>query len=113
MNFWLCKLSKKSLQNAGNGNIEIETDEQIVPGQEWDKQIRNSLDQSHVILFMVSRKFILSRYIKEVELRNAIDSNEGEPGPLLLQGDHGPIEYRNIVITPAKWGQFREWEREC
>ena len=31
----------------------------------------------------------------------AIDSNEGEPGPLLLQGDHGPIEYRNIVITPA------------
>jgi hypothetical protein len=32
----------------------------------------------------------------------AIDSKEGEPGPLLLQGDHGPIEYRNIVITPAK-----------
>jgi hypothetical protein len=32
----------------------------------------------------------------------AIDSKEGEPGPILLQGDHGPIEYRNIVITPAK-----------
>jgi hypothetical protein len=32
----------------------------------------------------------------------AIDSKEGEPGPLLLQGDHGPIEFRNIVITPAK-----------
>lgn len=32
----------------------------------------------------------------------AIDSNEGEPGPLLIQGDHGPIEYRNILITPAK-----------
>ena len=32
----------------------------------------------------------------------AIDSNEGEPGPLLLQGDHGPIEYRNIVITPGE-----------
>jgi hypothetical protein len=32
----------------------------------------------------------------------ALDSNEGEPGPLLLQGDHGPIEYRNIVLTPAK-----------
>lgn len=32
----------------------------------------------------------------------AIDSNEGEPGPLLIQGDHGPIDYRNIVITPAK-----------
>jgi len=32
----------------------------------------------------------------------AIDSNEGSPGPLLLQGDHGPIEYRNIVVTPAR-----------
>lgn len=32
----------------------------------------------------------------------AIDSNEGEPGPLLIQGDHGPVEYRNIIITPAK-----------
>lgn len=32
----------------------------------------------------------------------AINSKEGEPGPLLLQGDHGPIEFRNIVITTAR-----------
>jgi hypothetical protein len=32
----------------------------------------------------------------------AIDSNEGAPGPLLLQGDHGPVDFRNIVITPAR-----------
>ncbi len=32
----------------------------------------------------------------------AIDSKEGEPGPLLIQGDHGPVEYRNILLTPAK-----------
>jgi Domain of Unknown Function (DUF1080) len=32
----------------------------------------------------------------------ALDSNEGEAGPILLQGDHGPIDYRNIIITPAK-----------
>ena len=32
----------------------------------------------------------------------ALDSAEAEPGPLLLQGDHGPVEYRNVVITPAK-----------
>lgn len=29
----------------------------------------------------------------------ALNSKEGEPGPLLIQGDHGPIDYRNIVIT--------------
>jgi hypothetical protein len=35
----------------------------------------------------------------------ALDSVEGDPGPLLLQGDHGPVDYRNIVITPAKSGR--------
>jgi hypothetical protein len=29
----------------------------------------------------------------------ALDSNEGTPGPLLLQGDHGPIEYRNLTLA--------------
>jgi len=32
----------------------------------------------------------------------ALDSNEAEPGPILLQGDHGPVSFRNIEITPAK-----------
>ncbi len=32
----------------------------------------------------------------------ALDSREAEPGPIMMQGDHGLIEYRNIVITPAK-----------
>jgi hypothetical protein len=31
----------------------------------------------------------------------AINTKEREPGALLLQGDHGPIEFRNIVLTPA------------
>jgi hypothetical protein len=32
----------------------------------------------------------------------ALDSREAEPGPLMLQGDHGPIRFRNIFLTPAK-----------
>ncbi len=32
----------------------------------------------------------------------ALDSDEGAPGPLMLQGDHGVIEYRNIVLTPVR-----------
>ncbi|WP_345231438.1 DUF1080 domain-containing protein [Olivibacter ginsenosidimutans] len=32
----------------------------------------------------------------------ALNSNEGEPGPIYIQGDHGPIEFKKIVITPAK-----------
>ncbi len=30
----------------------------------------------------------------------AVDANEGEPGPIVLQGDHGAVEFRKIEITP-------------
>ena len=31
----------------------------------------------------------------------ALDNNEAEAGPFLVQGDHGPIEFRSIVVTPV------------
>ena len=31
----------------------------------------------------------------------ALNPFEGEPGPLMLQGDHGKVRFRNIVVTPA------------
>ncbi|WP_394748607.1 3-keto-disaccharide hydrolase [Spongiimicrobium salis] len=31
----------------------------------------------------------------------ALDNDEAAPGPILIQGDHEPIELRNIVLTPA------------
>lgn len=30
----------------------------------------------------------------------AIDSKEGEPGPFMIQGDHGPVSFRKFVVTP-------------
>lgn len=32
----------------------------------------------------------------------ALDSNEGAPGPLMLQGDHGKISFRKITLTPGQ-----------
>jgi hypothetical protein len=39
---------------------------------------------------------------QEIEGLTAIagNSDEGKPGPIILQGDHGPVEFRNIVLTP-------------
>lgn len=31
----------------------------------------------------------------------ALDAAEGEPGPILLQGDHGPIDFRKLTLMPA------------
>jgi hypothetical protein len=32
----------------------------------------------------------------------ALDSDEAAPGPLMIQGDHGPIEFRKVTLTPAE-----------
>ena len=32
----------------------------------------------------------------------ALDSRESEPGPIMLQGDHTAIRYRNIRLVPAR-----------
>lgn len=34
--------------------------------------------------------------------RSAIDRPEGAEGPIMLQGDHGPIAYRNIHVRPLR-----------
>ena len=31
----------------------------------------------------------------------ALDSHEGAPGPIFLQGDHGPVTFRKLTMTPA------------
>ncbi|WP_420322531.1 3-keto-disaccharide hydrolase [Flagellimonas sp.] len=30
----------------------------------------------------------------------ALDSKEGEPGPFMIQGDHGAVEFRKFEVTP-------------
>ncbi|MDX2032479.1 MAG: DUF1080 domain-containing protein [Blastocatellia bacterium] len=32
----------------------------------------------------------------------ALDSDEGAPGPIMFQGDHGKVWYRNVILTPRK-----------
>lgn len=45
----------------------------------------------------------------------ALDSDESAPGPLMLQGDHTGVRYRNMVLTPAVYdapaaAQVRKFE---
>ncbi len=46
---------------------------------------------------------IIERRVIEGITAMARDTDESEPGPILLQGDHGPIEFRRIVVTPLEY----------
>ena len=55
-----------------------------------------------LVTLVVNGKTVICRQEIPGITGGAIDSQEGEPGPILIQGDHGAIDFRNILITPAK-----------
>ncbi|HET8962973.1 MAG TPA: TIR domain-containing protein [Chitinophagales bacterium] len=73
------KLVKHLSGLTRNGEINLWTDTVIVPGQEWDNEIKNALHQADIILFLVSADFMASNYIHTIEIENAIAKhNSGE-----------------------------------
>lgn len=54
----------------------------------------------HVTVLLNGIEVISNRPIPGIT-GGSLDSREGEPGPIMIQGDHGPVEFREFVITPA------------
>ena len=69
------------------------------PAGEWNT-LELTLVGRMVTVILNGQTVISDREIPGIT-GGALDSDEGAPGPLLLQGDHGPVEFRNIVVTPA------------
>ena len=55
----------------------------------------------HVTVVLNGKTIIANQAIPGIT-GGALDSREGEPGPIMIQADHGPVEYRNIILTPAR-----------
>jgi hypothetical protein len=55
-----------------------------------------------VVTVALNGKVIISKDEIPGITGGALDSNEGEPGPIYLQGDHTSVEYRNITISVPK-----------
>ena len=69
------------------------------PAGEW-QTYEITLVGRHVTVVLNGVEVISNRPIPGIT-GGSLNSREGEPGPLMLQGDHGPIEFRKVTITPA------------
>jgi hypothetical protein len=69
------------------------------PANEW--QTYDILLVGRRVTVTLNGTEVLSNRVIPGITGGALDSEEGRSGPLMLQGDHGPIEYRNVVITPG------------
>ncbi len=68
------------------------------PAGEWQK-FEITLIANRVTVVLNGKELM-----KEAEVPGitggALDANEGEPGPIMIQGDHGRVQFRKIELTP-------------
>jgi hypothetical protein len=69
------------------------------PAGEW-QQLDMTLVDRHVTVRLNGTTIIDNQPLAGCT-GGALWSDESRPGPIYLQGDHGPVEYRNIVIRPV------------
>jgi hypothetical protein len=60
---------------ARKGDIKIWNDRAIIAGEEWDDEIKKALDESNVVLLLISPAFLASDYINATELKNALEQH--------------------------------------
>ncbi len=68
------------------------------PAGEWQK-MDITLCKRHLTVKLNGKTIIDNQPVKGVT-GGALTSDEFSPGPIFLQGDHGKVSYRNIVLKP-------------
>ncbi len=66
---------------------------------EWQTVDITLIGRSATVVF--NGQQVIDRQVIPGITGGAIDSDEGAPGPIMLQGDHGQVEFRKLILTPA------------
>jgi hypothetical protein len=70
------------------------------PAGEW--QTMDITLVGRIVTIVLNGEPIIERQAIPGITGGALDSDEEKPGPLLIQGDHGKVEFRRLTLTPAE-----------
>lgn len=71
----------------------------ILPPDEWNTA-EITLIGRHVTVVLNGTTVIENQEIPGIT-GGALESDEGNPGPLFVQGDHGPVTFRRLTVSPG------------
>ena len=77
---------------ARRGYIQPWQDTDLVPGEDWDETIKERLLAARIVLFMVSRDFLASKYITEDERPLAMALVKAKKAAVV-----------SVLLTPCGW----------
>jgi TIR domain len=89
---------QKDLEPLREGSVRAWYDGKILPGDKIDSEVEQHLNEAHIILLLVSRDFLNSRYIRMKELPRALERH-----------DAGEARVIPIILRPAPW-QNPPWD---
>jgi len=108
------ELEKRLAPFMRNGTIESWNDKEILPGIEWDKEIKKQFEESQMILFLISDDFFVSNYINNIELTSAFDRyRKGEViiVPVIIRPtDFSTFEFVEFQVLPKDGRPVSTWE---
>jgi hypothetical protein len=56
--------------------IAVWTDDNILAGDKWNALIREKINESELMVFLVSPDFLASEYINNIEIKSAVENNK-------------------------------------
>ena len=68
------------------------------PAGEW--QTMEATVVGNKVTVVLNGQKIQDNVTLEAITGGALDANESEPGPIMLQGDHEKVWYRKVTVTP-------------
>jgi len=97
-----------------NELIEDWNDNEILPGSDWDDEIKSQLKSADIIIFLISSDFIASDYIHKVELKEAIKRHNNDEViiiPVIIRPcDFTSLEIKKLQALPKGAKPISKWE---
>jgi hypothetical protein len=68
------------------------------PATEW--QVMEAVIVGNKVTVTLNGQKVHDNATIQAVTGGALDANETQPGPIMLQGDHGKVSYRKVTVTP-------------
>jgi hypothetical protein len=109
---WRAKLAPNLALLEREGLVEIWCDLQIKPGDRWDDEIKQKLNEADVFLFLMSTDLLASNYVQDVELPIARMRHEGKTArivPVVVRACSWTRYLGDIQGLPKAGKPVKEW----
>lgn len=110
------KLEKHLSILKRNNIVETWHDRKIIPGEEWDKKIKDELETAQIILLLVSVDFLSSNYCYDIEIKRAVerhDKGEAVLIPIMLRKcDWNETSFSKIQALPKNAKPVKNFDDE-